>query len=170
MVFCISKRNTFKFVQLLHQHVKETDYCWIHVPWFQQNGKPHAQPSGSGGFFWELTMRTGVYWCKFIPIMLYCMEPMDGKFQKKWRDAGIIQKLVLTQKSTPHFNISEVRWSNEVKIFKKGQGDMRMTCALILKRDKTPVFTHINHKVQNNCLCSQLPGFIGSSSRHWSWK
>lgn len=30
---------------------KETDYCWIHVPWFQQNGKkPHAQPSGSGLF------------------------------------------------------------------------------------------------------------------------
>lgn len=40
--------------------------------------------------------------------MLYCMEPMDGKFQK-WRDAGIIQKLVLTQKSTLHFNVSEVR-------------------------------------------------------------
>lgn len=49
-------------------------------------------------------MRTGVYLCKFIPIMLYCMEPMDGKFQK-WRDAGIIQKLVLTQK-VPYISTS----------------------------------------------------------------
>lgn len=42
--------------------------------------KPHAQPGGSG-LFLRAEMRTGAYLYEFIPIMLYCTEPMDGKFQ-----------------------------------------------------------------------------------------
>lgn len=101
-------------------------------------------------------------------LMLYCTEPMDGKFQiMAWcwnhTEAGS------NTESTSSFKASEIRWPNEIWILKKEHCDRCPDSEEKLLQTLTKpllIFNKKKRKVQNNSLCSQFPGFIGSSIPH----
>lgn len=79
--------------------LKETDYCWIHVPWFQQKWKTSCSAQWLRLFLRAENENRCVF-CVNSFLLCSIIPNLWLKRKLKWwhDDAGITQKLVLRQK------------------------------------------------------------------------
>lgn len=112
--------------------------------------------------------RWNQYWSKFVELRSYLLP--TGTVKMKYFDAGIIQKLVLTQNDYLIFqslwNLMTLRnFNHNKKIVTWPVHWIRGETSP--NANKIPIISHKNHKVQNNFHCSQVPCFNGASLHHW---